>query len=135
MRRLAAVLLLALPAMARADLQPGNWELSVTSMMQGMAQPIGPITQTRCVTEADARDPSRVVGQASGGCDFSNKQDNGSLMSFDITCSGQIPMRGSGQVRYGAQNFDAELDLTADAQGQKIMTRSKITGRRLGACQ
>ena len=119
---------------AAADLQAGNWELSVTSQMPGMPQPIGPITQTRCLTEADARDPSRIVSPSSGSCEFSNKRDSGSEMTFDITCSGQIPMRGSGVVRYGGQSFDADLSLTADYQEQKVVTSSKVTGRRLGGC-
>jgi hypothetical protein len=135
MRKLAPLLLLFFSTLAAADLDPGNWELSVTSQMPGMPQPIGPITQTKCISAADARDPSRIVGPSSGSCDFSNKQDDGSQMSFDISCGGQIPMHGSGVVRYGGQTFEADLNLTADSQGQKIVTSSKVTGRRLGGCQ
>jgi len=134
MRRLAILLLAAFPLAPGADIQAGNWELSVTSQMPGMPQPIGPITQTKCISEADARDPSRLVSPSSGGCEFSNKRDDGATMSFDITCSGQVPMRGSGTVRYGAQTFDADLNLSAEMQGQKIVTSSKVTGRRLGGC-
>ena len=32
------------------------------------------------------------------------------------------------------QTIDGTLDISADAGGQKIMTRSRIAGRRLGAC-
>jgi hypothetical protein len=135
MRRLPAILLLAFSAAAAADLDPGSWELSVTSQMPGMPQPIGPITHTQCVTAEDARDPSRIVGPSSGSCEFSNQRDSGSQMTFDIACSGQIPMRGSGSVRYGAQSFEADLNLTAEAQGQKIATSSHVTGRRVGECR
>src|SRR4051812_12531247 len=132
MRKLTVALLLVFSTPVLADLQAGNWELSVTTQVPGMPQPIGPITQTRCITEADARDPSRIVSPSSGSCEFSNKRDTGAEMSFDITCTGQIPMRGSGVVRYGGQSFDADLNLTADNQGQKIVTSSKVVGRRLG---
>jgi len=135
MRKLPALLLLLSCAAAAADLQPGNWELSVTSLMAGSPQPVGPITRTQCITAEDARDPSRIVGPGGAGCEFSNKRDSGSEMTFDITCSGQIPMRGSGSVRYSAQSFDADLNLTADMQGQKLVTSSKVAGRRVGACQ
>ena len=122
------------PLAARADVEPGNWELSVTSQMPGMAQPIGPIVQTQCMTPEDARDPSRVLKPGAGSCEFSNRRDSGSVLTFDVSCSGQFPMRGSGSVRYSAQNFDAELELATDAAGQKITTHSRVAGRRLGAC-
>jgi hypothetical protein len=121
-------------AAAAADVQPGNWEMTVTLSVEGApAGAVAPVTQTRCLSEADARDPSRLVGSA--GCEFSNKQDNGSEMSFDVACGGQVPMRGKGVVRYGAQSVSGTLELSAEASGQKLATRSQLSARRLGDCK
>lgn len=132
--RVLFLLLLVAATHALADVEPGNWELSATTLMQGLDQPMGPVVQTRCLSAEDARDPSRVLGSG-GGCEFSNRSDSGSLFTFDVSCGGLLPMRGTGSVRYSGQAFEADLDLGADAGGgQKIGLRSRVTGRRLGPC-
>lgn len=135
LRHFFIAMLAAVSAAARADVEPGSWELSVTTLMDGMPGQIGPLVQTRCLTPADARDPARVLGPAgTGGCEFSNRRDDGNVFSFDLRCGGQVPMRGSGSVRYGAQFMDGELELAGDASGQKFVTRSRVSGRRVGPC-
>ena len=129
LRHFFIAMLAALPTTARADVEPGNWELSVTTTVDGMPGQIGPIVQTRCLTPEEARDPARVLG-----CDFSNRRDDGNVFSFDLRCGGQVPMRGSGSVRYGAQFMEGELELAGDASGQKFATRSRVSGRRVGPC-
>src|SRR3954464_7632385 len=117
MRRfLAAVLSCTIlsPLAALADVEPGNWELSMTSTIQGMA--VGPIVKQQCLTAADAADPARVFGpQGGSGCQFSNRRDTGSEMSFDIMCGGQVPMTGNGKVRYSRDTMEADLQLAADS--------------------
>ena len=131
-RSILLLLVLSGGALA-ADIEPGNWEMTVTTSVDGMPGGMEPIVQTRCLTREEARDPGRLVG-AGAGCEFSNRRDTGSQLSFDVSCSGQVPMRGSGVVRYTSQTVDASLELSADAGGQKIMTRSRVVGRRLGGC-
>ena len=133
MRKLLIAWLL-LPFAARADIDPGNWEMTVTTQMEGMPQPVGPIVRTQCLTAEDSRDPSRVLNPGSGSCEFSNRRDSGGAYTFDVSCSGQFPMRGTGTVNYGAQSMSAELDLMADVSGKKVGTNSRISGRRLGPC-
>ena len=121
-------------AAAAADVQPGSWEMTVNMSVDGMpAGAVAPVTQTRCLSAEDARDPSRLVGNA--GCEFTNKRDTGSEMSFDVACTGQVPMRGKGVVRYSAQNVSGNLELAAETGGQKFMTRSQLSARRLGDCK
>jgi hypothetical protein len=131
MRKLCFALLAA-AAPAFADVEAGNWELTVTTAVDGMPGALAPVTRARCITPEEARDPSRLTGGAE--CQFSNRRDSGSEITFDVSCGGPVPMRGSGSVRYLPQSIDGTLDISADAGGQKIMTRSRIFGRRLGAC-
>ena len=135
MTRIFLAALLLLPAAALADLDAGNWELSVTSSFAGMPTPVGPVVQQHCFTAADVRNPHRILGSAAtSGCAFTNQRDTGSQMSFDLKCSGQVPMQGSGVVHYTRDTMDADISLDGEANGQKFSTRSKISGRRLGAC-
>jgi hypothetical protein len=122
--------LLAVPLVARADIDPGNWELQVSTQIQGAPEPVS-LDTTRCLTAEDARDPSRVFGGTpGGGCEFTNRQDTGSLFTFDVVCGAGQPIRGSGRVRYARDSLDGELELNAD----NFAARSHITGRRLGGC-
>jgi hypothetical protein len=108
--------------------------VTVTLSVEGAPPGVtAPVTQTRCLTADDARDPSRLVGGA--GCEFTNKRDSGSEISFDVACGGQLPMRGKGVVQYSAQNVSGTLELTAESGGQKLATRSQLTARRLGDCK
>jgi hypothetical protein len=129
-RRLIVALFLVHPLPAFA-VEPGNWELSLVTMLTGQEKPAAQV-QTRCLTDADARDPSRVLPAGVGTCKFSNSADSGGLFTFDVECTGPLPMKGKGHVRHTAQTMDADLDLSAD-EG-KFGMRTFVKGRRLGPC-
>jgi hypothetical protein len=121
-------LFVALPA--HADIQPGNWEITATTQVKGIREPTS-MVQTRCLTEEEARDPGRIFGAAPGArCQFSERNDTGSVYTFRITCEGQVAIRGSGRVRYSGASLDGELELESDT----LSAASRISGRRLGAC-
>jgi hypothetical protein len=96
---------------------------------------MGPVVQTQCFTAQDVHDPHKILGSAAtSGCDFTNKRDTGSEFSFELKCSGQIAMQGSGRARYTATTLQADIELDGNAAGQHFSTRSRISGRRLGGC-
>ena len=116
-----------------ADIQEGSWEITLSTSVEGMPGGLQPITQTRCISREDARDPSRMLGSGAG-CQFENKRDTGSEITFNVACTGQMPMRGSGAVRYTETTVNGNLEITAEAPNQRIVTRSQLAGKRLGAC-
>ena len=134
MRRVLLAGLFAFAGAAHADIEPGQWEMTVTTSVEGMPGGMAPVTQARCLTREDARDPTRLIG-ASAGCQFSNRRDTGSEITFDVACTGQVPMSGSGAVRYTAQTVDGTLELTANMGNQRLLTRSRLAGKRLGDCK
>ncbi|MGQ0653735.1 MAG: DUF3617 domain-containing protein [Betaproteobacteria bacterium] len=137
MRLFLLLAFLVLSTASRADLEPGNWELTATTQVPGSDKPMTLAPTTRCVTAEDAKDPSRLLGQSGRACEFSNRRDSGSALSFDVACKGQVPMKGSGSVRYGKDTFEGNLDLTAEGVvigGQALVMKSRISGRRLGPC-
>jgi hypothetical protein len=134
-RMLVLALLFAPVSAVGADPEPGNWELTVITQMDGVAQPIGPIARTQCLTAADGQNPSRVLNPGSGSCEFSNRRESGGSFSFDVSCSGAFPMTGTGTVNYGTQSMSGELNLAAIVSGKKVATNARISGRRLGPCQ
>jgi hypothetical protein len=129
MKRLWLMLLLASPP-AHADISAGNWEISATTVIEGLGQQSS-FSQTRCLTEEDARDPSRLFAGTPGGrCDFTSRNDTGSVFSFQVTCGTNPPVVGEGSVRYDAASIEGEVELRMDG----LKTQSRISGRRLGPC-
>jgi hypothetical protein len=122
-----------------AQIEPGNWEFTVNVQAHGLGalQPKpGPIVNNRCITPEQAANPAKVLSDAGarGECQFSNERDSGSEFTFDVQCTGRIPVQGSGNMRYGPQTLDGDLNLDGDAQGMKFSTRSHISARRTGPC-
>jgi hypothetical protein len=129
--RLTLACLAAAPLAALA-VEPGNWELDVSTTLPGQPQPLVRRVQ-QCLTEADARDPSRVLGGAGTGlCQFSNRNQSGGTFTFDVACNLPLPLKGTGVVRYTGQSMDGELDLSGDDGAFRL--RSSVAGRRLGPC-
>lgn len=129
MRHWSLLFLLA-ASPAWADIDPGNWEIAASTELQGIKEPMT-MTQTRCLSPEDARDPGRLFGGSPGaGCQFTNRNDTGSVFTFEIACEGPQPLRGSGSVRYGRDAMEGELELKSD----NFLARSRIKGRRIGGC-
>ena len=110
-----------------ADIEPGSWELTVRMQIQGMTEP-QTITQVQCLTPEQAKDPGSLFGKSGPLCEFSNRNDTGSTLTFDVSCSMQ--MRGKGSVRYTAQSLEGDLEIGFEG----FSSRSRINGRRLGGC-
>ena len=132
MRTLIGLLLLA--GVAHASVEPGNWEFSLESPLQGNAS--GPVVKRRCLTPEEASDPAKVLAEVRGSeqCQLSNVRDSGTEYKFDLQCTGRTPVRGAGTVRYTPTTLDGEIDLVAETQGLRLKTRSFVSGRRLGPC-
>ena len=130
----AALLLLLAAGAAQAAIEPGNWEFSVDSPLQGNVN--GPVVKQRCLTPEEAADPQKVLAEARGSdkCQLSNVRDSGSDYQFDVACTGRVPIHGSGNVRYTPTTLDGEIDLIGETQGLRLKTRSFVSGRRLGPC-
>ena len=124
-----AVAMGLLSSVAYADLEPGNWEITARTEVQGVPDPKS-FTQQQCLTVEDARDPGRIFGNRGTACEFTRRDDTGSVLTFEVACGTQPPVRGSGSVRYSSQSLEGDLELRLEG----FSTRSHITGRRLGGC-
>ena len=127
-----AFLLLFVMGTAHAKVEPGNWEFSMESPLQGS----GGSVKQRCITPDQANDPRKVLAEAGSknDCQFSNLHDSGTEYSFDVECKARVPLKGSGAVRYTPRTLDGEIDLVGETQGLRLKTRSFVSGRRLGPC-
>ena len=137
----AAVLAFALVSLSAlaADVSPGSWEITLETRVPAepaFAPP--PFSLTQCLTEADARDPSRILGAASNPgaaeCSYTDRNYSGSTFTFSMQCSGLFAIKASGQVSFTADTMQGTIDSTATIGGKEVQQVSKISARRLGAC-
>jgi len=134
MKRFVFIGLLLAASAAHARIEPGNWEFSMESPLQGNGS--APVVRQRCITREEANDPQKILAEARGknDCEVSNLRDSGTEYSFDVECKARVPLRGSGSVRYTPSSLDGAIDLVGETQGLRLKTRSFVSGRRLGPC-
>ena len=125
----------ALAGATQARIEPGNWEFSLESPLQSSPNG-GPVVKQRCLTPEEAADPQKVLSEARGSdkCQLSNVRDSGTDYKFDVACTGNVPIHGSGSVRYTPTTLDGEVDLIGETRGLRLKTRSFVSGRKLGPC-
>jgi len=133
--------LLALPVAAAVaeDIAPGLWEISLetsVSAVPGFAP--GPLKVTQCLTAADARDPSRVLGGVANpgatGCTYSDRSYSGNTFRFSMQCAGAFAIVSRGEVTFSAASMQGTIAASASVNGEKLETTNKISARRLGGC-
>ena len=133
-----ALVLLGRSALA-ADVSPGSWEITLETRVPAepaFAPP--PFSLTQCLTQADARDPAKILGTASNpgatACNFTDQNYSGNSFTFSMQCSGPYAIKASGQVSFTADTMQGTIDSTATIAGKEVQQVNKISARRLGGC-
>ena len=135
----------ALPAAAfsqpgvAADLSPGLWDITLETRVA--AQPgfaPAPVRLRQCLTAADARDPSALLGGLANpgarGCSYSDKSYSGNTFRFSMQRDGSFGIKSRGEVTFSAETMNGTISVTADVGGKKTELNNKISARRLGGC-
>lgn len=116
------------------DPLPGLW--NITLNMTAAGSELGPVNRTQCLTQADAQNPDKLFAEMGGGCTFGEKHYQDSRFTFSVQCSGLVPMQGEGQVSFGANSFEGNVEIRAEVPDMgPLKTESRVTGSRLGDCQ
>lgn len=113
------------------NLNPGLWEITTTTEMEGMpgmAPP--PMTHTQCITAES------LVPQSEGEsdvCQVSDMEVDGNTVSWKILCSGQGGgMEGTGSITYNGDTMEGTMEMVMQAMNMKM--KNTLTGRRIGEC-
>lgn len=129
---------LCTPVLA-ADMSPGRWEITLETRVA--AQPgfaPEPFRLTQCLTAADAKDPSALLGglanPGASGCTYTDKAYSGNTLRFSMQCAGSYAIRSQGEVSFTADTMSGTITAVANVGGEKTDLSSKISARRLGGC-
>jgi hypothetical protein len=135
MRRYAVVALFLAAASADAQtMQPGEWEFTSTLSSPILPQP-QVSTINECISEADAKDPTRFSGRDQAqGCTVTPGARGADSFSWTLSCP-QQGMTGTGRISFGPGMIVSDVRMTVAAQGQTMEMQSRTTGRRLGPCK
>jgi hypothetical protein len=138
-------IILALPAAAfspagvAADMSPGMWEIAVETRVA--AHPDfapEPVHLRQCLTSADARDPSALLGgianPGASDCAYSDKSYSGNTFRFSMQCAGSLGIQSRGEVTFSADAMNGTISAIANVGGEKTELSNKISARRLGGC-
>jgi hypothetical protein len=130
------LLLLAIPFMAHAggtpNMEPGLWEITSETHMQGMNMP--PSTVTQCITNDDlVPRPSSQPGQQQD-CEITDVKVSGDTVTWRMRCTGEGgTVEGEGSITYHGDRFEGSSTINIIDAGMSMQTQ--MTGRRVGECQ
>jgi hypothetical protein len=125
-RLAAAVSMAILASGAAADERPGNlWKTTSQTVLPGVPFSPPPNTVELCTAKEWTQPPPPPPGQS---CTVSNFQRDGSKVSWDTQCTGEMEMSGHGEITFtsadaytGTIEFAAEgMSVTVNLTGEKI---------------
>jgi hypothetical protein len=117
---------LALAADPKGATEPGvQWEQTVEMQMAGFSMPAQ--TSKVCVPKKGLTEPPGS-GRKDDKCKVTNVRNDGKTMRWSMTCQGDEPMTGEGEIVQGPDGYDGKMTMRG-AQGEMLM---KMKGRKLG---
>jgi hypothetical protein len=137
LHRLLAILA-AIPAICSAQtaISPGLWQISLQLNTDAVA--MLPVTVNQCLTAADAKDPSKLLGSiaspGASGCTYTDKRYSGNTFSFAMTCSGTLAIKAAGQVSFTATTMSGTINTNANINGQVVDMKNEVMAKRVGDC-
>ena len=133
------IVLLALAAAPAAaqEMQPGEWQFTSTITSPSFPQP-QTASFRNCVKKEDTADPSRWTTQKQSpgsDCKVTPGKKTADSYSWTIACPGS-KMTGTGLVKFsGGTSLESDMTMRGEMQGRKIEMRTKMSGKRVGACK
>ncbi len=136
-RRLAALaipVVLAACAAPTGGMQPGLWELTLTSTLDGRAQDLPPVRE--CISQKDIDDASKVLPRPNGNCSLANVQRSRERAAYDITCTQDArTMQGRAEIRFAGDRYDGNVTMNAEEKGTPALPLAiAIKARRVADC-
>ena len=132
---LCAALLAPQCANAQEQLREGLWEITVRMEIGGQPASAAPLVVRQCLNQQSAQDLMTQLTGAAGGCQVSDLQQEGNRARWNLTCSGQIELTGSGEVTMTAGGFDGTLNAMIGMGGTSVPIMQTFGARRVGECQ
>ncbi|MGB5474749.1 MAG: DUF3617 family protein [Gammaproteobacteria bacterium] len=122
----------ALPA-AAVTLEPGKWEMSVTSQNPMTGQPVNR-TSVECIEEG-SYDPSQMMTD-NQECRMLDMQDDGNSVTWKMACSageGMPDMNAEGHFESQGKTASGEMVMSMSFNGMNMEIRNTWQGKFISA--
>ena len=137
MRLSAFILTLCIPttALALDPVREGLWEISVQAEIGGQPISSTPLVVRQCITSQTAQELMGQLSGSAGGCQVTDLRDEGSRARWNLSCSGQVNVSGSGEVMVANNAFTGTMSLLVQMNGQTVPMLQSFNARRVGDCK
>jgi hypothetical protein len=143
MTRLGTILLcwlVPLAASRAADtlIEPGEWKVTSTTVLNGAVQPTQ--AKSRCITAEQAQDVAKTFGPVSATinstCADPDIQTSGRTLTWRLQCRGQLDADVAGHFEFDSpQHYTATVTSQGRMAGALISdVKTGLEGERLGDC-
>jgi hypothetical protein len=133
-----ALPLSAVPAAADNLVEPGQWKVTSSTVMNGASSP--PQVKARCLTPEQAGDVSKTFGPVmstvNSSCERAEFDVTGRALKWRLLCKGQLDIDVAGNF-----NFDSPAHYTATVVSKGMMAgalisdvKTELEGERVGDC-
>jgi hypothetical protein len=139
----ASLVLLASPAFAATQLQPGEWQTTETGTENG--KPVPPKVEKECMTPEEARDAASLVNdmkkemtEQGAQCQTFDVKQNGDSVAYTVKCAMQKQFTfdiGGTFTLLSATHYTGQLKSEITFAGQKMLSDKTIEGVWVGACK
>jgi hypothetical protein len=132
---LLAAILLPLSAMGQDPVKEGLWEVSIQGEIAGQPISATPLVVRQCINNQTAQDLMAQLTGGAGGCQMSDLKHEGNRARWNLSCSGQVDVSGSGELTMTSDGFNGTLNVLVGMGGQTVPLLQTFNARRVGACR
>ena len=116
------------------DVREGMWEISVLAEAGGQPLTSAPMVVRQCVNHQSIQELMAQMGGA-GGCQISDFQQTGPRAHWNIACTGNMEVSGTGETEIAGDQFTGRMNLVVTMGGQSLPMVQNFQARRVGDCQ
>lgn len=125
------------PATALDTIEEGLWEIAMRTEipnMPAMAQQA--MKHTQCFTRQDVENPLTTAPKEEN-CKLANYKVAGNKATWDVKCTGERPMTGTGEMTFSRNHYEGVSKFTGNLgpNGEKMHITQHVNAKRLGACK
>lgn len=119
---------------AASPMQPGLWELRVTTTVARQSQPSE--SSQQCLTQQDVDHPTKTLPRPDADCALSNIETQGNRTTYDLACRRDPYLnRGRMELVMGPASYDGMADMKISAPGKTDTPMTvMVNAKRIGDC-
>ena len=116
------------PALAKVNMQEGQWEITTTMEMPGMpANMMKPHTVTTCLTQ---KEPVAKIDEKNN-CKMQDLTTVGNTVSWKVVCP---EATSKGSITYAGAAYDGIIETNMKVEGKDMTSKMTMKGKYIGPC-